>query len=174
MTFREHLKRLLTPVALVLAILYFLIDGLFLSIVKPIASRIARLSILAGLTAWVRSLGPYASLALFLVPVVLLEPVKPIAAYLIGTRHVVGGIVLIIVGEVLKVAVVERLFHLNRDKLMSIRVFARCFNFVARWLAYLRALPAWQVAERQSRRFRAAGRHLLGSIRRLLRDLRKA
>ena len=165
MTFRRQLKRVLTPVVLVLATVYFLIDAVFLSILKPIAARLARLPIFAGLTAWVKSLGPYASLALFIVPVLLLEPIKPIGAFLIGRRHFVVGLLLVILGEVLKVAIVERLFHLNRDKLMSIALFARCYNFVTRWLGYLRALPAWQAVQRWVLRIRALAHHMLRVIR---------
>jgi hypothetical protein len=168
MTVRQFLQRVLTPVVLVLATLYFLIDAVFLSILKPIATRIARLPIFADLTAWVKSLGPYGSLALFIVPVLLLEPIKPIGAYLIGRRHFFVGLLLVILGELLKVVIVERLFHLNRDKLMSIGIFARCFNFVTQWLDYLRALPPWQAAQRWVQRIRALGRHMLHLLRRYL------
>jgi hypothetical protein len=174
MTARQHLKQVLTPVALVLAIAYFLIDALFLSMIRPIASRLARLPIFAGLTAWVRSLGPYSTLALFLVPVLLLEPVKPIGAYLIGTRHVIGGTLLIMLGEVLKIVIVERIFHLGRDKLMSIRTFAHCYRFVTRWLAYLRAFPAWQAAERRMRRVRALSRRIVRDVCELIGNSPKA
>jgi hypothetical protein len=165
MTARQILKRLLTPVALLLATLYFLIDALFLPIIRPLAARVSRLPVLARVVAWVKSLGPYGSLALFLVPVILLEPVKPLGALLIGRRYVGGGLLLIILGEVLKVAIVERLFHLTRDKLMTIRAFAWCFDFAVRWIAYLRRLPAWQAAERWLERLRRLGRQALARLR---------
>ena len=165
MTTRQILKRLLTPVALLLATLYFLIDALFLPIIKPLAARVSRLPFLAAVVAWVKSLGPYGSLALFLVPVILLEPVKPLGALLIGRRHVGGGLLLIILGEVLKVAIVERLFHLTRDKLMTIRAFAWCFNFTTRWLAYLQSFPAWQAAERWLGQLQELGRRVLRLVR---------
>jgi hypothetical protein len=64
------------------------------------------------------------SLALFAVPVVLLEPAKPFAGYLIGTGHFFAGAVTFIMAEVLKLTFVERLFQLNRTKLLSIPAFA--------------------------------------------------
>jgi hypothetical protein len=47
---------------------------------------------------------------LFLVPVIILEPVKPVGAYLIATNHLVSGVSLIAIGELLKIVIVERLF----------------------------------------------------------------
>jgi hypothetical protein len=39
-----------------------------------------------------RALGPYPTLVLFLVPVMILEPVKPVGAYLIATGHWLPGL----------------------------------------------------------------------------------
>ena len=65
---------------------------------------------------WVISLGPYPSLALFAVPVIILEPAKPLAGYLLGTGHFFAGAVTFITAEVLKLTLVEQLFQLNREK----------------------------------------------------------
>jgi hypothetical protein len=42
-------------------------------------------------------------------PVVLLEPVKPVAAYLIGSGKFAAGMTLLAIGEMLKLVIVERL-----------------------------------------------------------------
>jgi hypothetical protein len=75
-------KRMLKPVTYVLAALYFLVDAAFMAIAKPISDWLARHVVLRRLRAWIKSLRPYPSLALFSVPVIMLEPVKPVAAYL--------------------------------------------------------------------------------------------
>jgi hypothetical protein len=77
-----------------------------------------------GFLAWAFALRPYPSLALFAVPVILLEPAKPLAGYLIGTGHFFAGAVTFIAAEVLKLTFVERLFQLNRTKLLSIPAFS--------------------------------------------------
>ena len=59
--------------------------------------------------------GPYATLALFIVPVLILEPAKPLAAYLTATGHMVGGLIVLGVAEFLKLVLVERLFRISRD-----------------------------------------------------------
>ena len=61
-----------------------------------------------------------------------------------ASGHPVQGVAVIAVGEVLKITIVERIFHIGRDKLMTIRVFAWTYNVTMRWLAWLKALPAWQ------------------------------
>jgi hypothetical protein len=78
-------KRILKPVTYVLAALYFLVDAAFMAIAKPISDWLARHVVLRRLRAWIRSLRPYPSLALFSVPVIILEPIKPVAAYLAAT-----------------------------------------------------------------------------------------
>jgi hypothetical protein len=158
-------SRVLSPVAAVAAVLYFLIDAVFLSAVRriigPLARALSGLRIFNALAAWLASLGPYPTLVLFLVPVIILEPVKPVGAYLIATGHLVSGISLIAVGEVLKIVLVERLFHLSRDKLMTIPAFARVYNWAEAWLDYFRSQPLWQATLRQLTAIKAmAGRIL--------------
>ena len=147
--YRLILKRLATPIVLVFAVAYFVVDALFVSIIRPILAHLERLPVVARIDRWIRTLGPYPSLALFLVPVILLEPVKPIGLYLIAEEHFISGITLIVLGEIVKITVVERLFHINKDKLLSIRAFALVYFFVMKWLDRLKALPPWQWVMRQ-------------------------
>ena len=110
------MKRILKPVTYVLAALYFLVDAAFMAIAKPISDWLARHVVLRRLRVWIRSLRPYPSLALFSVPVIILEPVKPVAAYLAATGQMVSSVMTLIIGELLKLVLVERLFSLTRDK----------------------------------------------------------
>jgi hypothetical protein len=150
---RRRVSRVLNPVAATAAVLYFLIDAVFLSavrtIIRPVARALSGLRIFNALAAWLASLGPYPTLVLFLVPVIILEPVKPVGAYLIATGHLVSGISLIVIGEVLKIVIVERLFHFSRDKLMTIPAFARVYSWAEAWLEYFRSQPLWQATLRQ-------------------------
>jgi len=87
------------------------------------------LRIFARVGSWVRSLGPYSTLALFVIPFIALEPIKPVGLYLIASGRVIDGALVIGAGEVLKITIIERLFQVGRDKLMSIPAFARCYEF---------------------------------------------
>ena len=71
---RRTLRRVLTLPLVALAALYFLLDDFFRSFVKPAVARLARLPIFARLEAWIASLGPYPTMALFLVPMAILWP----------------------------------------------------------------------------------------------------
>ena len=101
------MKRILKLVTYIAAGLYLLVDVIFMTLAKPIANWIDRHVRLRRLRAWIRSLAPYPSLALFSVPVIVLEPIKPIAAYLAATGQFVGGALTFIFGELLKLVLVE-------------------------------------------------------------------
>ena len=101
------MKRILKPVLYGLAVLYFLADAAFMTVAKPISDWLAKHVVLRRLCVWIRSLRPYPSLALFLIPVIILEPVKPVAAYLAATGHLASSVVILIVGELLKLILVQ-------------------------------------------------------------------
>ena len=145
------MKRILKPVTCVLAAIYFLVDAVFMAVARPIARWIGRHVQFRRLRAWIRSLRPYPSLALFSVPVIMLEPVKPVAAYLTATGQVLSGAVTFIVGELLKLVLVERLFHLTRDKLMRIPAFAWAYGKYAAAKAWLQATEAWRAVRALAR-----------------------
>lgn len=141
---RTILKIILEPFVIVAAALYFAIDALALSSLKPLLRKIANLKLSKFIAQWIASLGPYPTLALFIVPLILLEPIKPFSAYIIASGHFLFGVLVLVFGEVLKITIVERIFHIGRDKLMTIKAFAWIYNFAFGWLTWLQALPAWQ------------------------------
>ena len=144
MTHRTILKTIFEPFVIVVAAVYFVIDALALSILKPLLRKIANLKLFRFIAPWIASLGPYPTLALFMVPLVLLEPIKPFSAYIIASGHFLFGMLVLVLGEVLKITIVERIFHIGRDKLLTIKAFAWIYNFVSGWLTWLQALPPWQ------------------------------
>src|SRR5258708_33495570 len=159
----RFVNRSLKPVTYVLAAVYFRADAVFMSVAKPISNWIARHLVLRSLRAWIRSLSPYPSLALFSVPLIILEPVKPVAAYLAATGQMVGGALTLIIGELLKLVLVERLFSLTRDKLMKIPTFAWAYAKFRETKEWLEATEAWQ-----------AIRAISQAARRYLTDMKKS
>ena len=125
-----------------MAALYFLVDVVLFALAKPVLRWLADCWVFESVRAWIVSLGPYPTLALFIVPVILLEPVKPVAAYLMATGYFVEGLIVLVFGELLKFLLIERLFKLSREKLMSIPAFAWCYDKFCQaqdWVASLRA-----------------------------------
>jgi hypothetical protein len=147
MTHRTILKAIFAPFIIVAAAVYFIIDALALSILKPLLRKIANLFLFKFAARWIASLGAYPTLALFLVPLVLLEPTKPFSLYIIASGHFVFGITALILGEIFKITIVERIFHIGRPKLMTIKAFAWVYNFIFEWLTWLQAMPTWQSAK---------------------------
>jgi hypothetical protein len=155
---RRGAGRVLSPVVAVLAFLYFLIDALFLPPLRLLGRWLGGFNLFARLADWIRTLGPYQTLALFLVPLIVLEPVKPVAAYLVAQGRYSHSIAVLVIGEILKVTIVERLFHVGRAKLMMIPAFARIYNYVMAWSAWFEALTTWQEVKRHVLAIKAQAR----------------
>jgi hypothetical protein len=147
MAHRTILKKIFEPLVVVAAAVYFLFDALVLSILKPLVRHISHLILFQYMARWIASLGPYPTLLLFVVPLVVLEPVKPVGVYLIASGHFRSGLLVLAIGEVLKILIVERIFHIGRDKLMTIKAFAWVYNYVCGWLTWVQSLPPWQAVK---------------------------
>ena len=141
------MKQILKVLTYIAAGLYLLVDAIFMAVAKPIAKWIDKHVPLRRLRDWIRSLPPYPSLALFSIPVIVLEPIKPIAAYLAATGQFLSAAVTFILGELLKLVLVERLFNLTREKLMRIPAFARLYQWYSQSIAWLKATEAWRTLE---------------------------
>jgi uncharacterized membrane protein len=144
-------KPILRALIYIAAGVYLLLDAIFMTLAKPIADWIDKHVPMRRLRNWIRSLPPYPSLALFSVPVIVLEPIKPFAAYLAATGQFLSGAITFIVGELLKLVLMERLFNLTREKLMRIPVFARLYGWYSQAITWLRATEAWRVLSSVSR-----------------------
>lgn len=153
--------RMLKPVGYAVAAIYLVADVLFFSLARPISRWLAANFPMPSFTGWIRSLPPYPCLALFSVPVILLEPVKMIAAYMAATGQVIGAAVTFVVGEILKLVLVERLFELTKNKLMKIPAFAWAYRHYAQAKAWVKQTEAWK-----------AVRFFAKSMRDLVRDWR--
>ena len=96
----------------------------------------------ARLEAAVRALPPWAALLVFLVPVLMLLPVKLLALFLLGRGHATSAVLLLVGAKLAGTAIVARLFQLVEPALMRIPLFARWYPRWKQWkdrvLAYVR------------------------------------
>jgi hypothetical protein len=136
-----------------------------------LARACARWPALARLEMRVRALPPYGALCAFMLPGLLLFPVKVLALVAIAHGHAASGILTIVLAKLGGAAVVARLYALTLPTLLAVGWFARCHGwFMAiktRCIAHLRASRAWHEACRSLRAIKIG-------IRRLLRRLRPA
>lgn len=140
--------RLLKALLLGFAALVIFIEEWGWRPLTALVARIARWPPLAWLEARVSAAPRRTALALFLVPVLVLLPVKLGALWLIEQGRPVLGIGLIVLAKIVSTALVGRLFILLERQLMSFPFFAR---FVHRWrgvklrvLAALRRSALWR------------------------------
>lgn len=148
------LRRCARVILAVIAIIYLVVDALFLTAVHPLSRWLSRWPVLARLRHWVAAQNRYVALALVFVPLLLLEPLKPLSVYLIAKKYVAAGAVVLIASEVTKIVLVERMFQITKPKLLTFIWFARGYDALQRWIGYLTALPVTQAIRRRYRRIR--------------------
>lgn len=139
---------------------------------RPLADalgRLARLAPLAALERLIQRLPPYAALAVFGLPSVLLFPLKLLAVYLVAQGYKLTAAALFIGAKVVGTAVVARLFLLTRAQLMTIAWFKRAYDVLMPMkealTAWVRASAAWRYGRVvKARLIRALG-PLVASVR---------
>ncbi len=132
----------------IIATAYFVVDGVLSYATRPIIVWIAKSNLFERTRLWVVSLRPYPALALLAVPVIILEPAKPLAGYLMGTGHFGAAAVTFVTAEVLKLVFVEQLFHLNRKKLLSIPAFAFGYRYWRQMMDLVESMEVWKASRR--------------------------
>jgi hypothetical protein len=118
---------------------------------EPLQQALAWVGRLPGLR-WVerhiQALPPYGALAMFLLPTLLLLPVKLLALWLIGQGKIWTGTLVIITAKGLGTAIVARLFTLTQNALMQLAWFARLYTRWTDWkevlLRHVRASWPWR------------------------------
>ncbi|GAB3245639.1 hypothetical protein [Chitinimonas naiadis] len=146
----QRLKRWATaPLVLLAALLIFLEEFLWDQLAN-LFGLLARLPFWARLERWVAGLPAWAALPMFLVPMVLLFPIKLAALWLIGHHHVVLGLQVILAAKIGGTAIAARLFMLLKPTLLTVPWFARGYAFFLYWreriFTRLHAMWWWQTA----------------------------
>jgi len=162
-------SRLLAPLAQ-LAALILLAEAWTWQVGGRLAATLAAWPPLRWLEARIRTLPAWAALTAFVLPGLLLLPVKLLALLAIAHGHAVAGVAGFIAAKLGGAAFVARIYILTLPTLLSVGWFARChggfLRLRDRLLAALRASHFY----RQVRRLTNAWRHAAG---RLLRRMRR-
>ena len=123
---------------------------------KRAMARVARLPPLAWLERRIAALPPCAALVVFVLPTLLLLPVKLAALWLIGAGQAGLGLAVIVLAKLVGTALLARLFHLTQPALMQLTWFARFYGRWTAWkagvLAQVRASWAWRTVHSFKRR----------------------
>lgn len=158
-------SRLLTPLVY-LAALVLLLEEWCWDVGMRLAVALSRWPLLQLLELHVRRLPPWAALCAFVLPGLLLLPIKLLALVAIAHGHAATGIATLVAAKIGGAAVVARLYALTLPTLLDVRWFARGHGgfmvLKARCLERFRASPAVLRA-----------RVLLDGLRRTLRQARR-
>lgn len=129
------------------------------------AARLAKWPPIARLEARIVVVPSRWALVLFLLPAVMLFPVKLLALWLIHKGSAVLGLSVIVAAKVLGTALVGRLFILTEPQLMQIAWFARAMGWWRATKARVKALVAeaawWRSVRVVLRRWRVRIRRMV-------------
>lgn len=115
-----------------------------------LVDRLPMAALKRGIAAFIARLPPYAVLAVFALPVLIIEPFKFFGLYLLTHRHLFAGIAVFVAAKFVAVALIAFLFELCRDKLMQISwfpAFYRWFIWAWHWAhSLIDPVKAWAKA----------------------------
>jgi hypothetical protein len=134
------IRRALRAPIVVAAVAIVLVDDAFRAVVVPAVRAIANLQPVRRAEAGVARLPPYATLALFLIPLAVIEPAKIYGLFLFGQGRWMAGTLTFVAAKVVGLGLAERLFAISRDKLLSIGWFAWCYR---KLVGLKEAIHAW-------------------------------
>ncbi len=137
------LKRIITaPFVFVAAVIILLEDWLWDDL-QRLAAAIGSLPVFRQIEQLIVRLPRAGALGLFLVPSVVLIPVKLLALYFISRGHALIGVGIVVAAKIAGTALVARLFTLTKPKLLTFGWFAwtyeRIVAFKARVYAAIRS-----------------------------------
>jgi hypothetical protein len=140
---RRMLRFLFRPVLVLLA-LVFLFEAWLWSHLAPVVvwvvAHIPLRAFKARLAAFIERLPPAATLIVFVVPVLLLLPLKFLGLWLLAQGQWLGAVAVLALAKAVSVGVTAFIFDLTRDKLLQLPWFARLYQWVIWLLAKAHAL----------------------------------
>jgi hypothetical protein len=143
-----------------LAALLLLLEEWCWDVGARLGAGLADWPLLMAVEARVRLLPPWGALCLFVLPGLLLLPVKLLALMAIAHGHAISGVATIVIAKLGGAAVVARLYALTLPTLLAVGWFARCHGWFMRlkkrWVGRLRASQAFLQAAALLRAMRRA------------------
>ena len=116
-------RRLFAPLVY-LAALFLIFEEWLWDVGARLMAKLAEFPPLRALERIICSLGPAAAMAVFLLPAVMLFPVKLLALFAMARGHAFMGVSVFVLAKVAGAAAVARLYSLTRPALLRLRWFA--------------------------------------------------
>ena len=169
------MRRLFKPLWVLLAVI-FLIEAWLWDHLEPVVERVVARIPLRAFKHWlvekIRKLSPATTLIVFVVPVILLFPLKLVGLWLLAHDYWAGAITTMVFAKFLGLGVTAFVFDVTRPKLLQMQWFAKLYA----WVLALRAKAAELVNPiklRIKEIMRGDGDGWLSRTRRLIQRFRK-
>ena len=129
-------RRAFRPLLVLLAIV-FLVEAWLWDHLKPVIAAVVGVVPWGPIKVWLRrliaTLPPWAALVVFVIPFIVLLPLKLLEFWLLAHRQWVAGVVVLILAKLVGLGVTAFIFEVTRDKLMQMAWFRRLYDWVM-WL----------------------------------------
>jgi hypothetical protein len=169
------MRRLLRPLLILLA-LVFLFEAWLWSHLAPIVAwivaHIPLHAIKARIALWIDRLPPAATLVVFVVPVLLLLPLKFLGLWMLAHGSWLGALGVLAFAKMVSVGVTAFIFDVMQPKLMQLAWFRWLYDRVVAGLAWAHALID-PIKRRLRRWLRMWGPRRAGRTLRLLARIRR-
>ena len=143
------LKRVLTPPLIVVASLLMWIEDTLWHWLKKLTGWISLIPLVHKFEVVIAGLPPYAMMAVFLMPMTLLFPIKVLAVYWMTRGYWMASLTAIATAKIVGTAIVARMYVVCHDKLMTIVWFHRLHDWLIatrdQLFGYVRALPIYRL-----------------------------
>lgn len=128
---KNVIKTILSP----LVFLFLLLEELFWAIGRFFGPILSRLKIWHRIEILVEKLPATAVVFLFLIPGLALFPIKILALSFIAHGHFFSGVAIVVLTKIVGTALSAKLFMICKYKLMTVKIFAVCYNYITTTLA---------------------------------------
>src|SRR5215210_5066376 len=137
------MRRLLRPLWILLALIFLFEAWLWDHLapgVRWLVERIAWRKLRERIATLIERLPPYPTLLVFLIPIVLLLPVKFVGLWMLARGYWLGAMATLAAAKVVSMGLTAFIFDLTRPKLLELPWFCRLYEWVLKWLARAHAL----------------------------------
>jgi hypothetical protein len=126
------MRRWLRPIWVILALL-FLLEAWLWDHLEPIVARAVNLIPWGRVKVWLKrtieDLPPWAALGVFIVPLIVLLPLKFLEVFFLAKRQWLAAGLVLILAKLLGLGVTAFVFDATRGKLLQMAWFARMFDW---------------------------------------------
>jgi hypothetical protein len=137
------MRRVLKPFLILLALI-FVIEAWLWEHLRPLVAAVVNViawdRLKARLARLVEWLPPWAVLIVFVIPFIVLLPLKFLEVYFLVHRQWLGAIVVLVLAKLLGLGVTAFIFDVTRPKLLQMAWFRWAYGLVLYWLGRAHAL----------------------------------